>query len=869
MGFIVYQMDVKSAFLYGIIDEEVYVSQPPGFVDPDHPKKVYKVVKALYGLHQALRAWYATLSTFLEKHRYMRENHPFDLKAFSDSDYAGQPYRKIHTSGCQFLGSRLISWQYKKQTIVATSTTKAEYVAVASCLWTSIMDSESNIGLWVCRDSRLLKRIAYQYTITEASVRSKLQLADASGISMLPNTKIFEGMGNIRGVPRPLLQAGSAPVNSGRSNPILNVDPDDSDMPELEIFHRPAQGIFDEASYDEDGVVHDFNSLLTEIEVSTTHTLRIHNIHPKSQILGDPKSAVQTRSKVQHQSQAHALICHVQKQQRNNHKDQQHCLFACFLSQEEPKTISEALKDDSWIEAMQEELLQFKLQKVWILVDLPQGIKVIVSSGEVNPGLEGINTGSIPVSSGSVPVNTDSTSVSIPSPPRTQREGKAIATEEAPKKTKEQILQEEASLAEAMRLDALQKLEDEEKAKQVHFDSLLAQRMTKDLELTEEQKKRKAQVQFEAQHYTNEDWDIIRAKIEANEELSKGVLGSNLTGEDFAKRMVELVNQRKKYFAEERAKAKRNKPMTQSQLRTYMSNFLKNQGTWKIKQLKSLRFEQLKEEFDKLVKQLESFVPMNLEATKAELKRFGEELQVKNTKRQKIDKDEEMIDEAEAVEPVKQSLKRKKQIARKGLHSKRTKEDKAEEVKGTSEMIESASDTDTPINPVPVATKPPSIATYKIIRQGKKGVYQIIRENGTDKVYISFGSMLNDISRDDLPELYRIVMNRYGMDRPKDELERILWGYLKNMFDAPLSTDSIWSLPGQQKIILWRYYPSSRVHCLSLESAEIYMLTEMSYPLSADVYKVMLEKKLQGMRTIEDCYKLLKLIEKQASVYRP
>ncbi|GJT83565.1 putative ribonuclease H-like domain-containing protein [Tanacetum coccineum] len=72
MVFIVYQMDVKSAFLYDTIDEEVYVSQPPGFVDPDHPKKVFKVVKALYGLHQAPRAWYATLSTFLEKHGYKR-----------------------------------------------------------------------------------------------------------------------------------------------------------------------------------------------------------------------------------------------------------------------------------------------------------------------------------------------------------------------------------------------------------------------------------------------------------------------------------------------------------------------------------------------------------------------------------------------------------------------------------------------------------------------------------------------------------------------------------------------------------------------------------------------------------------------------
>nr|GFA13136.1 putative ribonuclease H-like domain-containing protein [Tanacetum cinerariifolium] len=57
MGFMVYQMDVKSAFLYGTIKEEVYVCQPPGFEDPDHPNKVYKVVKALYDLHQAPRAW--------------------------------------------------------------------------------------------------------------------------------------------------------------------------------------------------------------------------------------------------------------------------------------------------------------------------------------------------------------------------------------------------------------------------------------------------------------------------------------------------------------------------------------------------------------------------------------------------------------------------------------------------------------------------------------------------------------------------------------------------------------------------------------------------------------------------------------------
>ncbi|GJZ47298.1 hypothetical protein Tco_0601130 [Tanacetum coccineum] len=350
------------------------------------------------------------------------------------------------------------------------------------------------------------------------------------------------------------------------------------------------------------------------------------------------------------------------------------------------------------------------------------------------------------------------------------------------------------------------------------------------------QKKRKAQVQFEAQYYTKEDWDAIRAKLEANAELTKDVLGKDLPEQDFAKRMVDMVNQRKKHFAEERAKAKRNKPMTQSQLRIYMSNYLKNQGTWKLSQLKKLKFEEIKEEFDKLVQQIDTFVPMNFKATKEKLKRYGEELQTKTSKKQKIDdKDVPTIEE---------------KVAENAQGDSET--DKEESVEA--------------MNPTPLATKSDSVVNWKIFQQGQRSIYQIIRANGADTVYMSFGAMIKDFIREDLIELYRLVMHKYGTNRPEDAYDRVLWSDLRTMFDPPLNEDAIWSLPLQQKMVSWRYYDKCEVHFLTLEACTIYMLADRKYPLSKEACQVMLKMKLLDGKMDEVCYKLLKMIKKQAGI---
>ncbi|GJW27548.1 putative ribonuclease H-like domain-containing protein [Tanacetum coccineum] len=98
--------------------------------------------------------------------------------------------------------------------------------------------------------------------------------------------------------------------------------------------------------------------------------------HPLDQVIEDLQSATQTR-KMSKNLKKHGFVSTIQ--QRINHKDLQNCLFACFLSKEEPKNVIHAMKDPSLIEAMQEELLQFKLQKVWTLVDLPNGKRAIGS----------------------------------------------------------------------------------------------------------------------------------------------------------------------------------------------------------------------------------------------------------------------------------------------------------------------------------------------------------------------------------------------------------------------------------------------------------------------------------------------------------
>ncbi|GJT45492.1 putative ribonuclease H-like domain-containing protein [Tanacetum coccineum] len=412
---------------------------------------------------------------------YPRES-SFDLEAYSDSDYAGANLdRKSTTGGCQFLGSRLISWQCKKQTIVATSTTEAEYVAAASCC---------GQVLWIQN-----QMLDYGFNF----MNTKIHIDNESTICIVKNPVYHSKTKHI--------EIRHHFIRDSYEKKLIRVEKIHTDFNVANLLTKGFDGPM-------------FNFLVVNIEARTMTVEDLLHLVPN---LITKLDSLETELKPD-------VSCHGN---------------AMLLSSDPGHPVTLTARGNRSQEAEERE-----------------------------------------------------------SKRKRPREGKALMIVEetqAPKRTKEQIQQEEDSLAEAIRL---QTLEEEETTKQVHLDALLAKIMEEE-ELIEQQKQRKAHIQFEAQHYTEEDWDAIRAKLEANAELTKNVLGKEFSEEDFAKKMVELVNQRKKFFAEERAKARISKPITQSLLRNYMMNYLKNQGTWKLTQLKKLSFKEVKDEFDKLVKQTE------------------------------------------------------------------------------------------------------------------------------------------------------------------------------------------------------------------------------------------------------------------------
>ncbi|GJW06416.1 hypothetical protein Tco_1568839 [Tanacetum coccineum] len=134
------------------------------------------------------------------------------------------------------------------------------------------------------------------------------------------------------------------------------------------------------------------------------------------------------------------------------------------------------------------------------------------------------------------------------------------------------------------------------------------------------------------------------------------------------------------------------------------------------------------------------------------------------------------------------------------------------------------------IDVVPLATKPPTIIDWKIHKEGKNNYFQIIRADGSSKMYLVFSQLLKSVDREDLVELYKLVKAKYGWTRLVEDMDFLLWGDLKTKFEPHVESRKSREVAknGLQSVLSWKLFDSCGVHCLSLQSGMIYMLYKVN-----------------------------------------
>ncbi|GJR27914.1 hypothetical protein Tco_1104146 [Tanacetum coccineum] len=488
-----------------------------------------------------------------------------------------------------------------------------------------------------------------EYTIMRLSVRSKLQLADASGISMSANNEIFEGMGNMGypsdGVPRPLLPAMQSVVavnqSAGQADQAVT-----QPSPSLISNNSPLYSLSPEP--DNEPIKHTFEQPSSEHQpLLPRHETEI----PQSQDLTHP---------------------HVAEKRTMTVDDLLHLV---------PKLITK-------VDSLEKELQQTKLTMGKAIVKLVKKVKkmeVVLKKRHV--------------------VLTDS------------------KDEDAKNSSKQGWNLQEEGLDEMVR------------GADISPEGLeAAETLAKELIIGF------TDVNTALKKFSLEDDEVIYGDVKHNSLSSK-------KGPREERQCLKIKSQSKKTKKQIREEQASWAEIDELEL----SETQKNRMAQKIGQLKKLKPDELKEEFDKCVEKVEKFIPMNSKLEASKLKMYSE-------------------DEFKVQQPILRYNIRKS-LARKGLQKNKSESARSD----TKEDVEA----------------------YMDERVGEPSLEE---EDHTDVVYVNFQGLLNDLTRDDLKELYRLMMLKYGDSRPKEEYERVLWGDLKTMFDPPSTEDTVWSLTHQQKV---------------------------------------------------------------------
>nr|GEU88081.1 putative ribonuclease H-like domain-containing protein [Tanacetum cinerariifolium] len=950
-GFVVYQMDVKSAFLYRKIKEEVYVCQPLGFEDHDFPDKVYKVEKALYGLHQATRAWYETLSTylldngfhkgkidmtlFIRRHkddillvqvyvddiifgstkkelcnvfekmmhkkfqmssmgeltfflglqvkqkqdgifisqdkyvaeilkkyrfsevknastpmvtqnpllkdedgkevdvymyrsmigslmyltssrpdimfavcacaryqvnlkvshlhivkrisRYLKghpklglwylKDSPFDLVAYTDSDYAGASLdRKSTTRGCQYLRCRLISWECKKQTVVANSITKAEYVAASSCcrqFWTTVKTKTVNeeVQLQALVDGK-------KVIITESTIRRDLQLEDAKGVDCLPNAAIFKHLSLMR----------------------IYVTPSHT----KKIFRNMRR------------VGKDFSKRVTPL-FSTMMVQAQEEMGEGSASPTDPYHTPTIILPLTYQPQKK------QKSRKTKRKDI-----------ELPQTsVPTSVTDEAVNEEMDDSLERVATTATSLDAEQDRGggprcHKAIgdavaqtrserVSKVSNDPLLAGVNT----LRSARVE-SSDDEGLGEQDASKQGRISDIDADEDI---TLVSTYDEQCLMLIKIYMDKgkAKMIEEPVKLKkkdQIQLNKKVALKIQKELQAEFKNEQRlaseRAQQKEEANIALIESWDDVQAKIDVDYQLAKRL-------------QAEEQQERKKEQTTNKSSTKKNN--------VYLPQ---EYGRKEAHRFEEQVFGSIQKMFDRAFKRVNTFVDYKTELV------------------------EESSKKAKAEITQKGSLKRTRdEMAQERSKKQKVEDDKeSKELKKCLEIIPNDGD-DVTVDATPLSSKSPIIVDYKIYKEEKKSYFQIFGADGNSQIYLTFSKMLKNFDSKDLEVLWRLVKARFEKVKPADHMDSFLLHNLKTVFEHHVEDDVWKNQQGLVKVKNWKLYDSYGVHCVKMQNILYYLLVKKMYPLTNHTPDQMFnDVKLQVDYECKMAYELLRLVKK-------
>ncbi|GJV81035.1 putative ribonuclease H-like domain-containing protein, partial [Tanacetum coccineum] len=760
---------------------------------------------------------------------------PFDLEAYTDSDYAGASLdRKSTTGGCQFLKSRLILRQCKKQTMVANSTTEAEYVAASNCrehvlsIQNQLLDygynfmntkifigNESTICIvkflvfhsktkhieirnHFIRDSNEKKLIQMIKIHTDQNVADLLTKAfDVSRFQYLIDD--WKGMQQLlmMELRLKLVTVGVTTAEGNKGNlyaKFLFYIPQGTGSgsgprrQDTILGDRPAQTRFERLSKQSNdpplsrvntlGSGEDNMKLNELIEICTKlseRVLALENIKTTQDLeITNLKKRVKK----------------LEKKQKSRTLQLKRRLFKFRIESSAKKSLGnqEDASKQGRNEIDQDEGISWFQEDAETQGRYGHDIEINTLSTSITIASINITTAE-PVTTSSAPITTAGVSVSTAKPSN-------------PPTTTTTFIEDE-DLIIAQTLMKMRSVKSKEKSKEKGVSSETGTRLTRGVIMKEASEtttrptvppqqqldpkdKDEAMLEKEREEEASnaeliEEWDSIEARIDADAQLAE-----------------RLQAEEREQIAEEQ----RNKPPTKAEQRKKMYTYMKHMAGYNDKNFKGKSFDAIKKMFDKAYKQVNDFVPMDTESS-----------------RKKVDSSGKKADS---------SKKRTRAVLGEESVKRQKVEDDAEkaELKACLEIVPGD---DSAVNVESLATKYLIVDWKTHILAEDKMYYQIIRDDGSTKYYKIFSAMLNDFDKQDVLDLYRLVKERFETTS-LEGYDRLLWRDLITLFE-----------------------PNTGI--------TIHMLVEKKYPLTQEMLSRMLSRRLEVDHECEMTFELLRFIK--------